>query len=55
MLFSVGLISIGVGAFSAVLCNISYSPNIIRVVHSRRAGWDGHIVSTERRGMSIGF
>jgi hypothetical protein len=31
------------------------SPNIIRMIKSRRMGWAGHVARMGRRGMHIGF
>jgi hypothetical protein len=35
------------------LHNLDSSPNIIRMIKSRRMRWSGHIVRMERRGMHI--
>jgi hypothetical protein len=37
------------------LHNLYSSPNIIRIIKSRRMGWVGHIACTGRRSMHIEF
>jgi hypothetical protein len=38
-----------------VFHNLQSSPNIIRMIKSRRMNWAGHVAGIERRGMHIGF
>jgi hypothetical protein len=37
------------------LHNLYSSPNIIRVIKSRRMRWAGHVAQIGRRGMHIGY
>jgi hypothetical protein len=37
------------------LHNLYFSPNIIRMIKSRRMRWAGHVGRMERRGMHIGI
>jgi hypothetical protein len=37
------------------LHNLYFSPNIIRMIKSRRMRWAGHEICIGRRGMQIGF
>jgi hypothetical protein len=37
------------------LYNLYFSPNIIRMIKSRRMKWAGHVARRGRRGMHIGY
>jgi hypothetical protein len=37
------------------LCNLYSSPNIIRLIKSKRVQWAGHVAGMRRRGTHIGF
>jgi hypothetical protein len=37
------------------LHNLCSSPNIIRMIKSRRMRWAGHVARMGRRGMNIGY
>jgi hypothetical protein len=37
------------------LCDLYSSPNIIRIIKSRRMGWAGHVARMGTRGTNIGF
>jgi hypothetical protein len=37
------------------LHNLYYSPNIIRMIKSKRMRWARHVARTGRRGMHIGY
>jgi hypothetical protein len=37
------------------LCDLYSSPNIIRIIKSRRIGWTGYIARMKRRGTFIGY
>jgi hypothetical protein len=43
------------GLHNEELCNLYFSPNVIRMIKSRRMRWAGHVARMGRRGMHIGY
>jgi hypothetical protein len=41
--------------YNEELHNLYFSPNIIRMIKSRRIRWAGHVARMGRRGMHIGY
>jgi hypothetical protein len=38
-----------------IFVNMHFSPNIMRMIKSRRMGWKGHVARMERRGIRTGI